>query len=125
MTPKIILFYTLNLGPPSKESDNFSQHWWDHDCRFVPQVSKLIQRLWGRVPVEAATGAAVAMVAAGFEAAGEAAVNPDIDGDGVGVPKRDPPAAVLGAAAAVVGAGGVGKRAGLLIADSGFWGAIQ
>ena len=67
------------------------------------------------------------MVAAGFEAAaGEAAVNPDIDGDGVGVPKRDPPAAVLGAAAAVVGgAGGVGKRAGLLIADSGFWGAIQ
>ena len=63
------------------------------------------------------------MVAAGFEAAGEAAVNPDIDGDGVGVPKRDPPAAVLGAAAAVVGrAGGVGKRAGLLIADSGFWG---
>ena len=27
MAPKINLFFTRKLGPPSKESDNFSQHW--------------------------------------------------------------------------------------------------
>ena len=45
MAPKLNLFYTLKLGPPSKESDYFSQHWRDLDCGFVPHVKILNQRL--------------------------------------------------------------------------------
>ena len=44
LEPKINLFHTLKLGPQSKESANFFNKVWDQDSRFVPQVSRLIQR---------------------------------------------------------------------------------
>ena len=83
-------------------------------------------------------GVAVAAAVAGAAADLEGAVTPPVttDGEGVGVPKRDPvvlgaaaaAAAAVAAAAAAAAAGdeeavaaGVGKRAGLLMADSGFW----
>ena len=44
MVPNINLFHSLKLGPQSKESANFFNKGWDQDCRFVPQVSQLIQR---------------------------------------------------------------------------------
>ena len=45
LVPKINLFHTLKLGPQSKESANFFNKVWVQDCRFVPQVRKLIHRL--------------------------------------------------------------------------------
>ena len=44
LVPKINLFHALKLGPQSKESANFFNKVWDQDSRFVPQVSRLIQR---------------------------------------------------------------------------------
>ena len=44
LVPKINLFHTLKLGPQSKESANFFNKVWDQDSRFVPEVSRLIQR---------------------------------------------------------------------------------
>ena len=44
LVPKINLFHTLKLGPQSKESANFFNKVWVQDCRFVPEVSRLIQR---------------------------------------------------------------------------------
>ena len=44
LVPKINLFHTLKLGPQSKESANFFNKVWVPDCRFVPEVSRLIQR---------------------------------------------------------------------------------
>ena len=44
LEPKINLFHTLKLGPQSKESANFFNKVWDQDSRFVPEVSRLIQR---------------------------------------------------------------------------------
>ena len=74
------------------------------------------------VPVAAAVGFVVGADAAGFEVALAPIVNPD-DTEGVGTPKRDP--VVLGAAVVAAGEAdgvGVGKSAGLLMADSGcFW----
>ena len=35
MAPKLNLFYTLKLGPPSKKSDNFSQHWLGIDGTMI------------------------------------------------------------------------------------------
>ena len=44
LVPKINLFHALKLGPQSKESANFFNKVWDQDSRFVPEVSRLIQR---------------------------------------------------------------------------------
>ena len=47
LVPKINLFYALKYKYLIKHGPTNNPTLWDHDCRFVPQVRELIQRLWG------------------------------------------------------------------------------